>query len=270
MAQERPMGAPYDGAREEAGAGVMAVVDGIEARLGSAAFCGVDASATAQALDEGASAICYRRGDETAVFRVRQTLRADAVETIAALKARGYAIEIVSGDSPLATRAVADALGVSDCIGGAKPADKVARLEALKAEGRRPVMVGDGFNDAPALAAAHVSLSPVSAADVAQASADAVFLGEKLAPVAHALALSRLARKLMRENLWIAVVYNAVAVPLAIAGHVTPLIAALAMSGSSLIVTVNALRAGASADRAAQAPRAGAPEGARSSAGAAA
>ena len=201
---------------------------------------------------------------------MRQTLRADAVETIAALKARGYAIEIVSGDSPLATRAVADALGVSDCFGGAKPADKVARLEALKAEGRRPVMVGDGFNDAPALAAAHVSLSPVSAAGVAQASADAVFLGEKLAPVAHALALSRLARKLMRENLWIAVVYNAVAVPLAIAGHVTPLIAALAMSGSSLIVTVNALRAGASADRAAQTPRAGAPEGARSSAGAAA
>ena len=271
LAPERPMGAAYDGGREEAGAGVMAVIDGVEARLGSAAFCGLDPSATAQALDEGASAICYRRGDETAVFHVRQTLRADAVETVAALKAQGYRIEIVSGDSANATRAAADALGVSDCLGGARPADKVARLEALKAQGRKPVMVGDGFNDAPALAAAHVSLSPVTAADVAQASADAVFLGEKLAPVARALELSRLARKLMRENLWIAVVYNAIAVPLAIAGHVTPLIAALAMSGSSLIVTVNALRAGAGASGRRDATVAqGGSEGAQTSARAAA
>ncbi|HMN72146.1 MAG TPA: heavy metal translocating P-type ATPase [Rhodoblastus sp.] len=268
LAQERPTGAPCDGAREEAGAGVSAEIDGVETRLGSAVFCGLDVSATAPALDEGASAICYRRGDETAVFHVRQTLRPDAVETVAALKAAGYRIEIISGDSAIATRAVAQALGVSDWIGGAKPADKVARLEALKAEGRRPLMVGDGFNDAPALAAAHVSLSPVSAADVAQASADAVFLGEKLAPVARALCLSRLARKLMRENLWIAIVYNAVAVPLAISGHVTPLIAALAMSGSSLIVTANALRAGAGVGRATAERSDGAPAGARSNAGA--
>ena len=272
LAQERPMGTPYDGAREEAGAGVSALVDGVETRLGSAAFCGLDASATAQALDEGASAICYRRGAETAVFHVRQTLRADAVDVVATLKARGYRIEIISGDSALATRAAADALGVAESFGGAKPADKVARLEALKAEGRKPLMVGDGFNDAPALAAAHASLSPVSAADVAQASADAVFLGEKLAPVARALELSRVARSLMRENLWIAVVYNMIAVPLAISGHVTPLIAALAMSGSSLIVTANALRAGAGADdsRASQQVHAGEPDGSRSNAGAAA
>ena len=110
------------------------------------------------------------------------------------------------------------------------------------------------------------------AADVAQASADAVFLGEKLAPVARALELSRVARSLMRENLWIAVVYNMIAVPLAISGHVTPLIAALAMSGSSLIVTANALRAGAGADdsRASQQVHAGEPDGSRSNAGAAA
>ncbi len=270
LAQERPMGAPYDGAREEAGAGVMADVDGMEARLGSAAFCGLDVAAMAQALDEGASAICYRRGNETAVFRIRQTLRPDAVATVEALKRRGYAIEIISGDSAAATQAIGDALGISSCTGGAKPADKVARLETLKAEGRKALMVGDGFNDAPALAAAYVSLSPVSAADVAQASADAVFLGENLAPVAHALELSRVARNLMRQNLWIAVIYNSVAVPLAISGHVTPLIAALAMSGSSLIVTANALRAGAGADkdRAPHQPHARASENVRSNAGA--
>lgn len=250
LAQESPTGAPYDGAREEPGAGVAAMVDGAEARVGSAVFCGLDISAADAARGDDASIICYRRGDQTAVFRIRQALRVDAAETVARLRARGYEIEIISGDSPKATGAVAQALGVAEWRGGARPADKVARLEALKAAGRKTLMVGDGFNDAPALAAAHASLSPVSAADVAQASADAVFLGERLAPVARALRVSRVASTLMRQNLTIAIVYNVIAVPLAILGFVTPLIAALAMSGSSLLVTGNALRAGAGEDEA--------------------
>ena len=104
-------------------------------------------------------------------------------------------------------------------------------------------MVGDGLNDAPSLASAHVSLSPISAADLTQAQADAVFLGERLQPVLDAVRIGSRARSLMTENLWFAAIYNAVAVPIAIAGAVTPLIAALAMSGSSLLVTLNALRA---------------------------
>jgi Cu2+-exporting ATPase len=104
-------------------------------------------------------------------------------------------------------------------------------------------MAGDGLNDAPALAAAHVSMSPISASHLAQAHADAVFLGERLAPVAAALALAGKARRLMLQNLWLSVAYNAIAVPIAISGHASPLVAALAMSGSSLLVTLNALRA---------------------------
>jgi Cu2+-exporting ATPase len=138
---------------------------------------------------------------------------------------------------------VARALGVEDWRGGVKPDEKIARIAELTRQGHRVLMIGDGLNDAPALAGAHASMSPIDAVDMARAGADAVFLGERLGPVVVALDLSRKARALMRQNLWLAVLYNAIAVPLAIAGLVTPLIAAAAMSGSSILVTLNALRA---------------------------
>ena len=162
---------------------------------------------------------------------------------VAALRARGLDLSILSGDRNEAVRPVADALGIAHWQGGLTPAEKIEIVEQFKAQKRRVLMVGDGLNDAPSLAAAHVSLSPISAADLAQAHADAVFLGERLAPVYDALRIARRARRLMTQNLWFAGVYNTVAVPVAIAGLVTPLIAALAMSASSLTVTLNALRA---------------------------
>jgi len=163
-------------------------------------------------------------------------------ETVAALRARGLDLVILSGDRPEAVRPIAARLGISDWRGGLKPAEKIAAIEALKREGRHVLMVGDGLNDAPALAAAHVSLSPISAADITQAQADAVFLGERLGPVVDAVTVAQRARRLMQQNLWLAVLYNAAAVPVAIAGLATPLIAAAAMSGSSILVTLNALR----------------------------
>ena len=232
-------------AREIAGSGVEAEIDGVVHRLGSPAFCGVcDADVAAvTASHPDASLVAYRAGAaEPALFAFRQGLRVDAAEVVGRLVRAGYGIEILSGDRPDAVARAAAALGIDRWQAGLTPAGKIARLEALKAKGHRVLMVGDGLNDAPALAAAHVSLSPVTAVHLSQAAADAVFLGERLAPVADALAIARAAKAAMVQNLWISIVYNLIAVPVAIAGWVTPLIAALAMSGSSIVVTVNALR----------------------------
>lgn len=239
LSREAATRTPFDGAMEVSGQGVHATIDGVEARLGSAEFCDV---VTANISD--ASAICFRHGKHFVVIAIAQKLRSDAIEAIDALRGRGFDLCILSGDRAEAVAPIARALGIENWQGGLKPAEKIARIEEWKAYGRRVLMVGDGLNDAPSLAAAHVSLSPISAADVTQAQADAVFLGERFKPVLDAVVIARRARSLMTENLWLAAIYNAIAVPIAIAGAVTPLIAALAMSGSSLLVTLNALRAG--------------------------
>jgi Cu2+-exporting ATPase len=238
VSREAVIRTPFENAVEEPGQGVRACIDGLEARLGNAQFCDV---VTANAPD--ASTICFRHGERFEVFTITQKLRIDSIDVVGSLRQRGFDLHILSGDHAGAVAPVASALGIEHWRGGLKPAEKIACLEKLKADGRRVLMVGDGLNDAPSLAAAHVSLSPISAADVTQAQADAVFLGERLGPVLDAVDTARRARILMTQNLWLAAIYNAIAVPVAIAGVVTPLIAAAAMSGSSLLVTLNALRA---------------------------
>jgi Cu2+-exporting ATPase len=230
---------PFDGAVEHPGQGVCATVDATEMRLGSAEFCNV-----VETHESSASVICFRHGDRTAVIAIAQRLRLDAVEVVRSLRERGLDLCILSGDRAESVAPIAKALGIESWQAGLKPADKIARIEDCKAHGCRVAMVGDGLNDAPSLAAAHVSLSPISAADLTQAQADAVFLGERLKPLLDAFTVASRARLLMTENLGLAMIYNAIAVPVAIAGAVTPLIAVLAMSGSSLLVTLNALRAG--------------------------
>ncbi len=232
-------GSPLEQVREIPGAGLESELDGETVRLGSPAFCGVEPPAD---VHDG-SVMAVRWGDRAALLVVRQQLRADARDTVLRLRNMGEALGILSGDRAAAVEPVARQLGIADWSADLRPAGKIAALEARAEAGSRVLMVGDGLNDAPALASAHVSMSPISAADVTKAQADVVFLGERLAPVAEAMAIARRARALMRQNLWIAVIYNLFAVPLAIAGLVTPLVAALAMSGSSALVTLNALRA---------------------------
>jgi Cu2+-exporting ATPase len=239
VAQEASSRIPFEDAVEEPGRGVRAMVDGSEARLGSAEFCGATKSEDRSAV----SHIYFSYRGDVVSMAIAQALRPDAIETVHALRSLGLHLAILSGDRDEAVRPIAEALGVENWTGGLKPAEKIGEIERLKAEGRRVLMVGDGLNDAPSLAAAHVSLSPISAADVTQGHADAVVLGEKLTPVLTCVSAGRRARKLMRQNLWLAAIYNLVAVPFAVMGFVTPLIAALAMSGSSLMVTLNALRA---------------------------
>ena len=199
------------------------------------------------ALSEGGSqhaagTVLARDGRLLGRFSFEESLRPGARGAISALRRAGVAVTILSGDQAPAVAAIAARLDVADHAAGLLPGEKVDRLKALAAAGRRVLMVGDGLNDAPALAAAHVSMAPASAADIGRNAADFVFLRESLDAVPTAHAIAREARRLVRQNFALAAGYNAIALPVAIAGYVTPLIAALAMSLSSVIVVANALR----------------------------
>ena len=230
--------AQAEGALETAGLGLaVGHADGREARLGSARWCGV------VGVEAAGASLWWREGAAAAVpLRLSDRIRPDAPEVVTSLATAGFAVELVSGDQPPEVELIAMLAGIGRRTAEATPADKVARLHALAAAGRRVLMIGDGLNDAPALAAAHASVSPATAADIAQTAADCVFQGEALAPVLETIAVARAAERMARQNFAIAIGYNVVFVPLAVAGLVTPLIAAVAMSASSIAVTLNAIR----------------------------
>jgi Cu2+-exporting ATPase len=181
-------------------------------------------------------------GDTKIRFGFSDRLRADAVETVAALKAMGLTVEVLSGDTPDAVARCAGAVGVSQRRAGLTPADKAEAIAALQSGGHRVLMVGDGLNDAAALARADASMAPGSALDASQNAADLVFSGDSLGSVVEALRIARRARQLALENFGFAALYNMAAAPAAMLGLINPFLAALAMSGSSLVVTLNALR----------------------------
>lgn len=192
--------------------------------------------------------VLAENGRIMARFAFEDRPRAGAREALDRLRHEGVAVEILSGDRAAAVEATAAELDVGSATAEALPADKTGRIGQLSESGRKVLMVGDGLNDAPALAAAHVSMAPATGADIGRNAADFVFLHESLTAVPLALSVSRQAGRLIRQNLAFAVAYNAVVVPIAILGLVTPLLAALAMSLSSIMVMANALRLGRSVD----------------------
>jgi P-type Cu2+ transporter len=225
------------GVSEIPGSGLVIKRAGGEERLGSAAFIGIESDTS------NSGEIWYARpGHPPQAFRFEDTLRKDAADVVRALRDAGYSVELLSGDRQAVVDNVAAAAGIATHHGEVRPDGKIARLKTLSDQGRHVLMIGDGLNDAPALATGHASLSPATAADISQTAADAIFQGEQLAPVLEALRVAAATRDMSVQNFAIALAYNVVSVPLAMAGYVTPLIAALAMSLSSIAVVVNALR----------------------------
>ena len=226
--------AALDDIREQPGQGVSGTAGGVTARLGSPCWLGIAVSGATLA-----TAFEYSAGPR--LIRFEDRLRPDAADAVARLRQLGFAPRLLSGDRCGPVTAIADELQIA-ADAEMTPRDKYDRIAGLEAEGHKVLMVGDGLNDGPALKAAHVSIAPSSASDVGQIAADLLFLGDRLMPVALAVVAARRTMRVVRQNFVMAVGYNILAVPLAMAGMVTPLIAALAMSGSSLIVVANALR----------------------------
>ncbi|MBL27442.1 MAG: heavy metal translocating P-type ATPase [Rhodospirillaceae bacterium] len=228
------------GVHEEPGMGLRAETEAGEVRLGNRLWCGCESETGTG--HSGPELWLSRPGGTPVRFTFTDRLRADAAEVVGWFHARGHRVVLLSGDRPSVVEAVAAKVSIDDWRAELTPRDKVGALDAMQAEGRHVLMIGDGLNDAPALGAAFVSMSPSSAADVSRTAADLVFQGDKLAPVVEAIRVARSSKRLVFQNFGLALLYNAIAIPLAMAGLITPLIAAVAMSSSSLAVTGNALR----------------------------
>ncbi|RYH02600.1 heavy metal translocating P-type ATPase [Salipiger sp. IMCC34102] len=211
--------------RDKAGDGVRALWNGAPVRLGR----GPDGAV----LDIGA---------ERFPLTFDETVRPGAAAVITELKRRGITVEMVTGDTPARAADLAARLGIERVHSGIRPDGKTKLVRALSERGARILMVGDGLNDVAALAGAHASLAPSTALDAARVAADGVMLGADLGAVSDSLRLARRARRRIYQNLWFAAAYNAIAIPVAIAGLATPLMAAVIMSSSSIVVVLNAVR----------------------------
>ena len=220
--------------REIPGFGVQADWQGQTIRLGRADWVG--------AAPEAGTATYLRVGDRTVAFRFSDTLRDGAAQAVTALKAQGKTVILLSGDHPAAVADIATRTGIDAFEASVLPDEKAFYIKNLQDSGHKVLMVGDGLNDTAALAAAHASISPASALEATRVVSDIVLLGSSLAPLAGAVATAKSATRRIKENFAIAALYNAVAIPIALLGLTTPLAAALAMSASSVSVSLNALR----------------------------
>ena len=224
------------GVMETAGSGLEAPGRQGAQRLGNAAWCGVTD-------DENGASLWFRDGSADAVrFIFRDQIRPESRQMVADLHRRGIVVEMLTGDRSIPAGRIAAEAGIPLWCAAVGPKEKADRLRTLAMRGQRVLMVGDGINDAGALALAHVSIAPGTATDISQRAADMVLRGSTLSPLVEAFDVARKARRLVIQNFILAGLYNAAAIPLAALGLVTPLVAAAAMASSSLLVTLNALR----------------------------
>lgn len=234
--------------QHETGGGIEAVVEGRRLRIGHEAY-------VQQVVGQRLSLPVDRRSGRTvttlllgepgawlARFELADEVRPDAHATVARLKALGCRVALLSGDDPAVVTSLAEQLGIDVVVGRATPQSKLERVAAWQAEGRVVCMVGDGVNDAPVLAQAQVSVAMGEGAELARTQGDCVLLGGYLSVLADGICLARSTRRTIRENLWWAVIYNAIALPVAMGGFLTPWLAGIGMSFSSLWVVLNSLR----------------------------
>jgi Cu2+-exporting ATPase len=227
---------------EVVGYGVEAVVGTDVYRLGRPDWALEKDQAPAVANATSSSAVLSKNGISLVRFELTDSLRPGAAQLATALRHKGFALRILSGDRLGAVSTVAAKLGIANFLASLSPVEKVEQLSAARDRGERVLMIGDGLNDAPALAAAYVSMAPATAAEVGRKQADFVFMGDDLRVIGEAISTAKATRAVVRQNLAMAIAYNAVCVPIAVAGLVTPLVAAIAMSLSSIAVIANALR----------------------------
>lgn len=240
----RAVAASYDGdlidikVKEVSGYGLEAEYSGRKIRLGKRSWA-------TELPDDSDNALEMWLADgvnEPVRFIFADKLRDDAAEIIKTLHDAGIKTTLLSGDRIEVTKDIAAKVGIGSFEGGLTPVEKTDRIAILKAGGANVLMVGDGLNDAPSLASATISMSPTSAIDITQNAADIVFQGSRLQPVITGWDIAKFSQILVKENFALSIIYNIIAIPMAVMGMVTPLVAAIAMSSSSLLVIANAMR----------------------------
>lgn len=229
------------------GQGVEGVVDGVLMRAGSPRFVaelnGLPMPADLVFVTDDVTTVALGSEREwLALFTLGDALRPDARRVVQTLAEQGSAVCLLSGDRTPCVMRVAQRLGIGSARGEATPADKVSYVRDLQHRGALVAVIGDGINDAPVLAQAQVSVAMASATDLARLSADILLLTDRIEPLLEAVTIARRTLRIIHQNFIWAILYNAIAVPLAVMGQVTPLLAAAGMSASSLLVIGNALR----------------------------
>lgn len=229
---------PFSNVTEESGFGITGEIDGKKVRLGSAIHCDVAETGS------DADVACWycEDGNFPVQIHFADTIREDAGLVVKTLSEAGLWTSLLSGDRSAAVIQVGEAVGINDVYSGLRPEDKIDRINGLLRKGKTVLMVGDGINDAPALAAATVSMAPSNGSDIGRTASDLVFTGKSLSAVLDAWHIARRTRRVILQNFALAAAYNMIAIPVAAFGFAGPLVAAIAMSSSSLFVTLNALR----------------------------